>query len=121
MAPIDRHGISPCVVRYASCPAGSHTVGSSGPRKSPCTRSSLTRWGAYGPPRPTATNGRRAGCGRRLSAPAHGGSRPTSGLSVEAEGSRFAWGGIDQGGRTMWVRVATFEGGDTEKLDKLMD
>src|SRR5438034_10021809 len=29
-------------------------------------------------------------------------------------------GGTDQGGSTMWVRVATFEGGDTEKLDKLM-
>src|SRR6266545_5843982 len=33
---------------------------------------------------------------------------------------RFAPGGIDQGGRTMWVRVATFEGGDAEKVDKLM-
>src|SRR5689334_8152760 len=30
-------------------------------------------------------------------------------------------GGIDEGGRTMWVRVATFECGDTEKLEKLMN
>ncbi|MGN6797514.1 MAG: hypothetical protein ACTHKS_05145 [Gaiellaceae bacterium] len=29
-------------------------------------------------------------------------------------------GDIDEGGRIMWVRVATFEGGDTEKLDKVM-
>jgi hypothetical protein len=39
----------------------------------------------------------------------------------EAHCARFELRAIDEGGPTMWVRVATFEGGDTEKLDKLMD
>jgi hypothetical protein len=56
-------------------------------------------------------------------------NRPSQHASERAWGTvrrgaycaRFGLSAIDEGGPTMWVRVATFEGGDTEKLDKLMD
>src|ERR1043166_3846698 len=38
----------------------------------------------------------------------------------EAPCIRFAGGATDQGGRSMWVRVATFEGADPERANEIL-